>query len=150
MLEICPLIISMILSQFMVLFFRWAIVIIVQLQNFSLIKLWIVCSVLISILDVASSMIMILLFRIIDLQMQMSCFSPQLKFCPFSKISWPSPCGSRDISPVKLAWLASSWICSSLHELVGSMLNLRVSLKITGSWGITVPLNYLPLKLFTF
>ena len=81
-----PLSITKTLSEWNTVFSLWAIVITVACSNFSCINFWMTSSVLISMFAVASSIKTILFFLIIALQMQISCFSPELKFWPFSSI----------------------------------------------------------------
>ena len=91
--------------------------------NSFLISSYIFYSVMISIFAVASSIITTLFFLRIDLQMQMSCFSPELKLPPFSVISKSSPFKARlsidselyfDKTSVKPALSSSSRISLSL------------------------------------
>ena len=120
-----------------------------------------------SMLAVASSRTITLFVRRIALQMQTSCFSPELRLPPFStilKVS-PLPGGSTFASATGFlrrrpppffylfmsssefslsrrssspAYLSSAVNRSSLSCENGSRLNLSVPEKREGSWGITV------------
>jgi len=74
------------LSDPMIVFNLWAIVIIVQSLKLSWIDCRITSSVTLSILDVASSIKIILLLLKIALAIHTSCFSPALRFSPPSFI----------------------------------------------------------------
>jgi hypothetical protein len=74
------------MSELMIVFRRWAIVITVESAKSSLISLMILASVTKSIFAVASSKITTLAFRMLALQMQISYFSPVDRFLPPSSI----------------------------------------------------------------
>ena len=96
------------LSLLMTVLSRWAIVITVESLNFSFMSLCITCSVLMSMLAVASSISTTLFCFKIALQMQSSCFSPELRFWPCSSMSWSRPLSSRAISLSRAACDVSS------------------------------------------
>lgn len=75
---------TIILSLYMIVLSRWAIVIIVHPSNSSAISRWIFYSVTTSMLAVASSRTITFERRIMALQMQSNCFSPEERFEPFS------------------------------------------------------------------
>ena len=74
------------------------------------------------------------------LQMQISCFSPELRLAPFSVISMSNPlyCGSLSKSYSSWAAFITCKILSSLTRFSGSKLNRRVPVNMVASWGITV------------
>lgn len=117
-------------------FSLWAIVITVESLNLSLISLWMVSSVLISMLAVASSIKTILLFLRMALQIQMSCLSPELRLLPFCSICCSRPLSSlltRSSSEASLR-TSSNWFVE--QESWGSRLYLRVPSNRVGSWGM--------------
>ena len=130
-----------ILSALMIVFNLWAIVITVASLNLLLTSVWIVLSVLESMLAVASSITTILLFLTTALQIQMSCFSPELKLEPLLSMCWSRPCSLRLIRLSREACSSNSMISSSDATPCGSILNLRVPSKSVGSWGIIVILS---------
>ena len=144
-----------------------AIVITVDLLNSLWISDWIFFSVMMSMLAVASSSTITLFVRRIALQMQISCFSPELRFPPFSTILKvrPLPGGSTFASATGLlrrrpppffyffmssnefsrssrsyrpACFSSAVKRSSVSFSKGSKLNFSVPEKREGSCGMTV------------
>ena len=91
------------MSDSMIVYNLCAIVITVQSLNSFEIRAWIFCSVMMSILAVASSSTITLFRRKIALQMHTSCFSPELRLPPFSVIS-----RSRPVPPLFSDWCLSS------------------------------------------
>ena len=89
-----------------------------------------------SMLAVASSINTTLLFFSIALQIQISCFSPELKFCPFSSICWYRLSWFLSIKFSREASFKSSINSGSEDLFSGSRLNLRVPSKRVGSWGM--------------
>ena len=87
-----------ILSEFITVFNLWATVITVLFLKALFIALYIVASVLTSILAVASSTNTIFVGFKIALAMLISCLSPTLKFSPFSVISVTNPFLSSIVS----------------------------------------------------
>lgn len=98
---------------------------------------------MISMFAVASSIITTLFFLRIDLQMQISCFSPELKLPPFSAISRSSPFLTAAFSLESEPYLAntsdkparsrSSRISLSSLRPWGSMLKRKVPVNKVGS-----------------
>ena len=149
----------------MIVYNLWAIVITVQSLNSDDVSSWIFCSVARSMLAVASSRRIIWFFRRIALQIQISCFSPELRLLPFSLISrsssffgfsswvWPlcfvtfsleSELGEACLDLVKSsprpARFSSRIISWSVSWPAGSILNLNVPVNKVGSCGMIVML----------
>lgn len=126
----------------MIVFIRWAIVIIVASLNSVEINSKMRYSVTTSMFAVASSKITTLLCRKMDLHMHKSCFSPTERLLPPSSTlnaspdpNYFSPLAIRLVNP---AFYSTSISFSSGRRSNGSKLNLRVPLNKVGSWGITV------------
>ena len=138
------------MSLSIIVWSRCAIVMTVQSSNFSLIKVYMLYSVTISMLAVASSNNITLFLRRIARQMQINCFSPLLKFDPPSVISMSSTevSSGKIVVETLLVCLASSdespacfnksIISKSVAFPSGSILNLSEPVKSVGSYGIIV------------
>mmetsp|Transcript_1598 Transcript_1598/g.1956 ORF Transcript_1598/g.1956 Transcript_1598/m.1956 type:complete len:360 (+) Transcript_1598:152-1231(+) len=110
----------------------------VELANSSLISFCTVASVLMSMLAVASSIITILFFLRMALQMQISCLSPELKFSPLLPIGKFRPELSPQANASRPAARSSLRISPSSFLFSGSRLNLRVPLNSVASCGMIV------------
>mmetsp|Transcript_16259 Transcript_16259/g.45074 ORF Transcript_16259/g.45074 Transcript_16259/m.45074 type:complete len:208 (+) Transcript_16259:87-710(+) len=123
-------------SESMMVFSLCAMVSTVESLKFSRIISWIIASVSLSILAVASSMTNIFGFRSSDRAMHSSCRWPCEKFSPPSAtISSRAP-GSSSITWFMRTFSSTSHSSSSLWRWNGSRLYRTVLEKITGSCGM--------------
>ena len=115
-------------SDLIIVCIRCAIVITVAVLNVSYRRWDIFCSVTMSMLAVASSKIIILFLLRIALTMHINCFSPVLRVSLLiSSFRWSRPAFLRRLVMTEVLWME-----------VGSILNCKLPLKMTGSYGITV------------
>ena len=126
-----------IMSQSLMVFSRWAMVITVEPFSFSRTTLQIVCSVSGSTCAVGSSRMTIFLLCKRTRAKQISCRSPTLKFAPCSNNWWSS--FPSKLSTNSFSWTISkarhnstSWNCSTR-----SRFSLKDPLKRTGRWPST-------------